>query len=83
MSVKKKKVESAAKPAVKDKGKGKEKETPVRDAVVGEKRKRDEADDKESVRFEQQPSDSQQDEQRRKKKRKRKPVEAVTPVVDT
>ncbi|KAJ7139831.1 Fcf1-domain-containing protein [Mycena epipterygia] len=84
LSVKKKKVESVAKPAVKDKGKGKEKETPVRDAVVGEKRKRDETDDKEGVRLEQQqPSDSQQDEQRRKKKRKRKPAEAVAAVVDT
>ncbi|KAJ6604350.1 Fcf1-domain-containing protein [Mycena vulgaris] len=77
LSMKKKKVESASKPPAKDKGKAKEKEHPVSGvrAVVGEKRKRDDADEKESEKLEQQPADSPQDEPRRKKKRKRKAAE--------
>ncbi|KAJ7130066.1 Fcf1-domain-containing protein [Mycena crocata] len=83
LSVKKKKVEMVAKP-VKDKGKGKEKEqlgSQVKDAVVGEKRKRDDIHDK--TKAEQAgPAVPSQDEPRRKKKRRRKAPETVADVVD-
>ncbi|KAJ7786007.1 Fcf1-domain-containing protein [Mycena metata] len=79
LSVKKKKVDSTPKPPAKDKGKGKEKPTVgVRDAAVGEKRKRDEIDDREKVASsEQQVGDAQQDEPKRKKKRRRKAVDST------
>ncbi|KAJ7919141.1 PIN domain-like protein [Mycena leptocephala] len=78
LSVKKKKVDPIVKLPAKDKGKGREKPvSTVRDAVVGEKRKRE---DKERVKEEEQPTDSQQDESRRKKKRRRKAADPV--VVD-
>ncbi|KAJ7456696.1 Fcf1-domain-containing protein [Mycena latifolia] len=83
LSMKKKKVESVAKPpAKKDKGKGKEKELPVRDVVTGQKRKRDDTDEQDRARQEQRPPDSKEDELRRKKKRKRKAAETVAPSVD-
>jgi phage terminase small subunit len=78
LSVKKKKVDPIVKLPAKDKGKEREKPvSTVRDAVVGEKRKRE---DKERVKEEEQPTDSQQDEPRRKKKRRRKAADPV--VVD-
>jgi hypothetical protein len=79
----KKKKTDKVKPPVKAKGKGKEKEQPVsgvKDAVVGEKRKRDDLDEAESTRPERKTSDPQQDEPKRKKKRKRKASESI-PVV--
>ncbi|KAJ7042537.1 Fcf1-domain-containing protein [Mycena alexandri] len=75
LSVKKKKVDSTPKPPAKDKGKEKEKPAVgVRDAAVGEKRKR-ETDDREKVASEQQVGDAQQDQPKRKKKRRRKAVD--------
>jgi U3 small nucleolar RNA-associated protein 23 len=84
LSVKKKKVDTGSKPPTKDKGKGQEKEPPVsnvRKPVVGEKRKRDDAD--ESGEPEQkQFGDAQNEESKgRKKKRKRKNTTAQVPAV--
>jgi len=71
--VKKKKVESD-KPLAKHKGKEKEKPLAgTRNPVVGEKRKRDDAEEGPAL----QATDSQQEEPRRKKKRKRKATEPV------
>ncbi|KAJ7169588.1 Fcf1-domain-containing protein [Mycena filopes] len=79
LSVKKKKVDTAPKPSAKDKGKGKEKPpVELRDAAVGEKRKRDDTDDMEHAASEQQVGDeAQTEEPKRKKKRRRKAVDTV------
>ncbi|KAJ7655108.1 Fcf1-domain-containing protein [Mycena polygramma] len=75
LSVKKKKVDVIDKPPAK--GKRIETHTPAaRQAAVGEKRKRDDADDTEGVPMEQ-PAGSQQDVPKRKKKRRRKAADAV------
>ncbi|KAJ6509241.1 Fcf1-domain-containing protein [Mycena vitilis] len=75
LSVKKKKVDVLDKPPAK--GRGKQTPTPAaRQAAVGEKRKRDNADDAEGVSVGQ-PAGPQQDAPKRKKKRRRKATDAI------
>ncbi|KAK7064472.1 rRNA-processing protein utp23 [Favolaschia claudopus] len=80
LSVKKKKVEST--PAANASSKGKERpNSAVRNAVVGEKRKRDDADEQEASTNGQHSAEFEQDERKPKKKRRRKPADPT--IVET